>query len=136
MIENLSAFVVDHPILVLIAFIALSCALILEIRKGGSAISVNQLTGMMNKNQAIVIDIRAEKDFKAGHINESINIPADKILSQTAMFNKSEKTPVLVCTTGMQCRTFIEKLEEVGIKSTRLAGGISEWSATKIPLTK
>ena len=136
MIEKLPIFIANHPILVFMALVALACALLLELRKGGSAISVMQLTSMMNKSQVTVVDIRSEKDFKTGHINESINIPSDKILNQTAVLNKAEKTPVLVCATGMQCRAFIEKLEEIGIKATRLAGGINEWSAAKIPLTK
>lgn len=136
MIENIPAFIANHPVLVVIALLALACALILEFRKGGSTVSVAELTRMMNKSQATVVDIRAEKDFKNGHINQSINIPSDKILSQTAMLNKVDKTAVLVCASGMQCRSFIEKLEEIGIQATRLSGGINEWSAAKIPLTK
>ena len=137
MFEKLPIFITNHPTLVILALAALSIALFLEYRKGGRPITTSELTRLMNDNKATVVDIRAEKDYKAGHINTSIHISADQLLLQkTALTGHVAKKPVIVCATGMQSKASVERLQEAGIDACRLAGGINEWTASNIPLTK
>ena len=42
-------------------------------------ISTQDLTLLMNREEGVALDIRKEKEFKAGHILDAINLPSEKI---------------------------------------------------------
>ena len=76
--EQLAEFVTNHWILVTL-FIVVSVALLTNIARSVGGVTPNQAVTMMNKNNAVVIDVRPEKDFKKGHIIGSKNFPASTL---------------------------------------------------------
>ncbi len=46
-------------------------------------------------NGATVIDVRTAKEFQTGHLNNSKNIPLDKLPESLSMLDKNN--PVIVC---------------------------------------
>lgn len=73
--ERLFEFVVNHYILVSI-FVALLLALFfVENRRGGKKVSAQQAVNLINRDEAVVVDIRDRKEFNEGRITGSIHIP-------------------------------------------------------------
>lgn len=78
MLANLIEFTFNHYILSGSFIILLTLLIIIEIRKGGKNLSCSELTAMVNSGQAVLLDIRSQKDFSAGHIIDSLHIPHGK----------------------------------------------------------
>ena len=73
--ERFIEFITHHYILVS-AFLGLLIAYVLvKMQRGGRSVSPQTLTSMVNKQKALVIDLRDPNEFKQGHITGSRNIP-------------------------------------------------------------
>lgn len=120
------------------SFIALLFLLaITEVRRGGRSISSAQLTSLINADQAIVVDIRPSKDFGAGHIIDSLNIPVDKFETRIIELNKhKEKIIIVVDVQGQQSGAICRDLKKQGFNVAKLSGGITNWKADGLPLVK
>ena len=70
----------EQWVLVSILAVLVVAFLVLESRKGGSTISHHQATRLLNSGDAVLVDLRDSKEFKAGHIVDAINIPFSVIL--------------------------------------------------------
>ena len=68
MVANLIEFVSNHYVLVSIFLVLLVLLAITEARKGGKSLSNRELTGLVNRDEGVVLDVRAKKEFDAGHI--------------------------------------------------------------------
>ena len=62
---------------------------------------------------AMIVDVRTEREFKAGHVKGSINIPLDKLSQNISKFKKS-KPIITCCASGMRSATAKEILESTG----------------------
>jgi predicted sulfurtransferase len=61
-------------------FVALLAALwFSEKLRSGKAVSPQAATLMMNKDEAVIIDIREKKEYSEGRITGSIHIPYDSL---------------------------------------------------------
>ena len=109
-----------------------------EGRQGGAKVSPSELVGLVNRNDASVLDLRDLKDFNLGHIAGSKSFPAssfDARLGELAGLKK--KTLVLVCKMGQHSGPLGKKLKAQGFEDIRrLAGGMAEWSACNLPIVK
>lgn len=63
---------------------------------GVRRVTVEELRAGLEKGTAIVIDVRSEEQYKAGHIKGSLWIPSDKIASRTKELPK-DKLIVAYC---------------------------------------
>lgn len=136
MIENLLFFFDTNTPLCLAFIFALGTAVSLELTKGGPKIGVSELVGMINREQALVIDTRQPREYDAGHIEGSVNIQHAKVMENINFIQSKKQTPVLVCENGFSTQSIGEKLRDQGANAMRLAGGIAEWRAANIPLVK
>lgn len=75
MVDHLIAFATNHYLLTGAFVLLLALLIAHEASRGGASLSTAQLTALVNKDQAVVIDLRPSKDFAAGHIVGSLNIP-------------------------------------------------------------
>jgi rhodanese-related sulfurtransferase len=109
-----------------------------ESRRGGSTVTPQQLTALVNKQQAAVVDLRDQAEFRKGHIVDAINIPYAKLGERIEELDKLREKPViLVCKLGQFSSAAGKQLLEKGFKQVyRLSGGISEWRAAQLPLIK
>lgn len=99
----------------------------------------HQATMLINKEDAVVVDIRAEKDFKSGHIIGSKQLKAEDV--RTANFGKLEKFKdrpiIVVCNMGNTAVTTANKMAKQGFSNVSvLTGGISAWQGASLPLSK
>ena len=137
MVAHLIQFATDHFILVAIFFILLILLLVNEIRRGGQSLSNGQLTALVNADKGVVIDIRAPKDYAAGHIVGAVNIPQDKVASRMGELDKhKDKTLIIVDAMGQHSGTVCRDLLKAGYTAAKLSGGVSSWKADNLPLVK
>jgi rhodanese-related sulfurtransferase len=107
------------------------------VSRGGRSLSTAELTALVNKDQAVVVDIRPAKDFAAGHIVGALNIPQDKLIARIAELEKHKaKTIILVDAQGQHSGGHAREMMKSGFTAAKLSGGISSWRADNLPLVK
>lgn len=121
---------------------ALAVAVILlvihESRRGGTSITPQQVSLLMNEQQATVVDLRDPADFRKGHIVGAINIPYAKVDERWDELEKLRDKPlILVCKLGQFSSAIGKRLMAKQFAHIyRLSGGISEWQTSRLPLVK
>ena len=131
-------FAVDHPVLVGLFVVLLILLLITESLRGGKGVTCEELTYLVNSENAVVVDLRDASAFKLGHITRAKNIPQAKLKDRISELNKYKDSPViLVCTHGQQAGAAGQDLTKAGFSNVlRLKGGIQGWSGENLPLVK
>ncbi|MFP3013474.1 MAG: rhodanese-like domain-containing protein [Arsenophonus sp.] len=140
MIHEIMQFVSQHPILSL-AWITLFIAVINSIFKSLlskiKSITHTQAIQLINKEEAITIDLRSHDDFCKGHIIDSINLPLSKIKGNNIIkFEKNKQKPIIIVSeNGMKAFKPAEQLLQYGFKRVFiLKEGINGWSSKNLPL--
>lgn len=102
-------------------------------------VSPQELTLLVNKNDGLVIDIRADKDFKSGHILDSMHFPTEKTNNNdfTSLEKNKDKPIIIVCAAGITASKVANQLLKAGFNQVHLLkGGMNAWSAAGLPTTK
>ena len=109
-----------------------------EGRQGGVKVSPSELVGLVNRNDASVLDLRELKDYNLGHIAGSKSFPTSSFEARLGeLAGLKKKTLVLVCKMGQHSGPMGKKLKAQGFEDIRrLAGGMAEWRACNLPLVK
>ena len=107
-----------------------------EMNKGGTKIEPNELTRLVNKENAILIDLRKKEDYENGHIMTALNYPHQEFDNQMHELDKFKERPIiLVCDMGRNSANIGEKLKKAEFKRTfRLNGGMMTWMQEKLPV--
>ncbi|HCR98178.1 MULTISPECIES: rhodanese-like domain-containing protein [Halomonas] len=139
MIDQLFEFVQNHPLLVGAFLLVLVAWLIYETRSASTnAVTSTQATQLINREDAVVLDIRESKDFKAGHIAGARNIPHNKLDNRMNELDKVKNQPIIVvCKHGQSAGAVQAKLAKAGFERvTKLKGGMAQWQADSLPVVK
>lgn len=140
-VQELLAFAERHPLLSLL-LVALTVAIvaneIARLFRGYKALKPAELVRLINREDALVIDLSASADFQKGHIAGSRNItpsqfdPAGKLLA-----GKQAQPVVLVCRSGVTAAGAARRLVKAGFTQVyALDGGIAGWQQAELPLVK
>ena len=137
MLAKLIEFATNHYVLSGSFVVLLALLLAHELRRSGRAISTRELTTMVNGGQAVVLDVRATKDFSGGHIVDALNIPYEKLASRIAELEKhKDKAIIVVDSMGQHAGTVYRDLQKAGFNALKLSGGIGTWRGDNLPLVK
>ena len=137
MLGNLIEFVSNHYVLSSLFVALLILLFITETRKGGKSLSNRELTALVNSGEGVVLDVRAKKEFDAGHIVDALNIPYEKLVSRTGELEKHKaKTIIVVDAMGQHAGTACRELQKAGFTAAKLSGGISSWRGDNLPVVK
>ncbi len=136
--SQLFEFVGNHPILVGIFAVLLTLFIRNETQRGGRGVSPQELVNLVNKEGAVVLDVRDSKEFAAGHIVDAVNVPHTSLESRLAELEKYKEKPVtIVCKMGQHAGTAGAMLRKAGFGSvSRLSGGMTEWRNQNLPVVK
>ena len=136
--DRLFEFVVNHYILVSLFVAFLVAILILESRRGGAKISAQGAVNLINKDEAVVVDIRDRKEFGEGRITGSINIPLNSLKSRGGELSKFKDKQIIVADKmGQHSAMAVKQLNAEGFSNVvRLNGGVADWKASNLPLVK
>jgi rhodanese-related sulfurtransferase len=109
----------------------------MEIKRGGQSISAHQLTQLVNRENALVLDVRENAEFKEGHIIDAVHIPFAKLKERLSELDKYKDKPLIVVDKmGQHSGAAGKQLREAGFNVSRLDGGMTEWRASKLPVVK
>ena len=109
-----------------------------EGNKAGPALTTQQLTRMVNKEDAVVVDLRTPADYKSGHIVDAENISHEKIMRDIDHVSQYKDRPIIfVDKMGQHSSMVARKLRGEGQEQVfRLAGGMMEWTGSQLPVVK
>lgn len=98
-------------------------------------ISHDQLLERMAAGEVVLIDVRPEPEYRAGHIPGALSIPVEQLASQLAGLPEGKE--VVAYCRGPYCMLAVEAVEVLrgrGIAAVRLEGGFPEWKAAGRPV--
>ena len=138
--QQLIEFAGNHTLLVLALFAILVMLAGSEIQQRLSkvkAVSPAEATRLLNHENAIMIDMRSDKDYRDGHIVNAVQM-SDGKGDIPATLNKHRERPVIVyCQRGQQSTAVCNRLSKQGFESVyNLQGGVLAWKKAELPLTK
>jgi len=140
-LEQLPQFIGNHPILSL-AFIGITVALIANevarLTRGYKGVSPAELTRLINRQDALVVDVSPINDFEKGHIVGSKHVALSQFDPENKVLAKVKDLPVaVVCRTGIQSDGAAKRLVKAGFKQVyALDGGVAAWQQADLPLAK
>ena len=106
-------------------------------RRSGQSVSAAQATQMINKENAVVLDIREKKEFTTGHLANALNIPYSTLASNLNELEAYKAQPIiLVCKTGQTVGIAGKMLREKGFNVVRLSGGMMDWNNQNLPVVR
>lgn len=135
---NLLKFATDNILLIGVALVSGAMLVWPAVRRGagGASISPQDATLMINRQDALVVDVRSSEDFGKGHILNARNVPLSQIESRTAELHKHKAKPVIVCEDGARSSA-AGALRKVGFEKVyTLAGGLAAWQQAGLPVEK
>jgi rhodanese-related sulfurtransferase len=103
-----------------------------------SVLSPVQATLLINREDAVVIDVRDTGEFAAGHIPNARHIPLGDLARRSAELEKLKSRPlILCCQSGARSASALATLKKAGFeKLYNLQGGIAEWEKAGQPVTR
>lgn len=140
-LARLPEFIGAHPILSM-GFVGLTAAVLFNevsrLRRGYKGISPNQLTQLINRENALVVDISPSGDFEKGHILGAKHVAMSQFDPENKILAKVRELPVVVvCRTGMTASTAAARLVKAGFKQVYLLeGGVEAWRSADLPLVR
>ena len=94
-----------------------------------------ELLHKLDEGSCIVIDVRPEEEYNAGHLAGSENVPLKSLFSQLRYLDK-QKEIVAYCR-GPYCLmslNVVKTLREHGFHARRFADGFPEWKLAGLPV--
>lgn len=137
-LQHLIEFIGNHYWLTTAFVVVLALLLFTEGRKSGKALTSQEATTLLNRENALLVDVRPKKDYANGHIVDSINIPSDSFAKRMVELDKHKDKPIiLACANGQHAGAVTKQLKAAGYKHVnRLAHGIGGWRSDNLPLVK
>ncbi len=139
--ERLLEFIGNHLFLVSL-FISLLMLLIWNLY-GGALSGVKQiipaeLTRLINRESAVVVDVRPAAEFGGSHILNAVNLPDAEIENRKKELDKYKKQAlVFYCGSGSISARVARTLSTQGFEQVYcLKGGLPSWQNANLPLTR
>lgn len=136
--QEISVFISNHPLLSAATFIVLIFVTIVEFvraRRNTLGISPAQLTQMMNRENAVVIDVRQNEIWRKSHIIDALCMDGKEITENPKKLEKFKARPiVIVANTGAESQKISSFLLKQGYNAFSLNGGMRAWSEAQMPL--
>lgn len=133
-------FLMDNLMLVAVAAVSGGMLLWPVLRRGtgGASVSTPEAVQLINRQDALVLDVRNVDEFQKGHIINSRNIPLSQLESRLADIERHRDKPVIVaCESGMRSANAAASLRKQGFTQVfNLSGGISAWQQAGLPVEK
>lgn len=139
--EKLGTFILDHWILSF-ALIFLAILLLSDILKskflGFKDVDPNGAIRQINQADAVMLDVREDKEYAEGHITEALHIPLGVLDKRLDELESYKSRPIIVyCRSGERATRAGALLRKQGFQTVfKLAGGILAWKNANLPTSK
>mgnify|MGYP000620952241 CR=1 FL=1 len=139
--EQFAEFVVDQWLLfifLVIIIVLITRTWVQPMLSGVKELPIQDAIRFMNQNDAVVLDVRIEKEYDEGHIKNAIHIPVGTLEARAQELEKYKSAPILIsCQSGNRSRQAYQALNKHGFTQLScLAGGINAWINANLPITK
>lgn len=101
-------------------------------------ITTTEAVVLMNRSKPLILDVRDEAEFVAGHIQGAKHIPVADLAARLKEIEKFKEKPVMVnCQRGMRSAKASGILKANGFTQVHnLTGGLDAWIEAKMPVAK
>ncbi|OIQ78109.1 inner membrane protein YgaP [mine drainage metagenome] len=105
---------------------------------GVAALSPAEAVLLINRENAVVLDVRNAEEFASGHITDARNIPLAELESRLGELTKFKDKPMLVnCQGGVRSSNACTVLKKGGFtRIYNLDGGVNAWAQAKLPVIR
>jgi rhodanese-related sulfurtransferase len=122
------------------AIVLASVLVVFELRARAeeqASISPQDLVRLVNQG-ALVIDLRPQDQFRAGHVSGARQMNGEQILKAgDSLKRHKEKTVIVYDDTGSLGHSAVRQLIAQGFtKAFNLRGGLAAWRSENLPLTR
>ena len=136
--NQLNEFITNHLLLfmALLAILAMLVGGELRHRLGKvKQVMPGEATRLLNHEDAIMVDMRTDKDYRDGHIVNAVHAPADNAATKLQKYR--DQSLIIYCRNGQQSVKLGEDLVKQGFGSVyNLKGGLAAWQQADLPLSK
>lgn len=134
-------FFLDHVLLIGLAIgsgLMLVWPWLMGLFSDSQWVSENEAVLLMNRKNAVCLDVRELEAFKSGHIVGAQHMALHSLQSQLSLLTKfKEQTLIVTCQTGTRAQQAAGLLKQSGFQQVYLlSGGMDAWVKAKLPVEK
>jgi rhodanese-related sulfurtransferase len=134
-------FLQQNILLVTVAVVSgslLVWPLLMGLINGTSEIGVTDAVNLINRKDALLIDVRDPAEFAAGHIPHARNVPAADIATRLKEFDRYKTKPIIVhCRNGQRSGAATNAFRKAGFaEAVKLRDGLTAWEQANLPIQK
>ena len=109
-----------------------------EVARGGHSVTPQELVNLVNRDRAVVLDVRDANEYSQGHIVDAVNVPHTSLATRLSELEKYKSRPVVVaCKMGQHAGAAGTVLRKAGFENvSRLKGGVTEWLNQNLPTVR
>ena len=139
--EELLAFA-NRNLYLSLGLVAITVALvyteIARLLRGYKSLRPAELTALINRENALVVDLSPSGDFEKGHIAGSRSLAVSQFDPESKLLTKAKSLPVVVtCRNGQASAAAAKRLKKAGFEQVYwLDGGVQGWQQADLPLVK
>jgi len=140
-LHRLPEFLGSHFYLTLGFIGVLTALLVTEVQRftrGYKALTPAGLTQLVNRENALLIDVSSLQDFEKGHIPGARHVAMSQFDAENKELAKARELPVAIyCRNGQTSGQAAQRLVKAGFGRVYwLEGGLGAWSEAQLPLAK
>jgi rhodanese-related sulfurtransferase len=95
---------------------------------GGATIDSKRAHELVEKQRAVLLDVRTPDEFAGGHLDGATNIPVQELEARLAQVPaKKDQDIVVYCRSGVRSAKAKAMLEKAGFTKVHDLGGIGNW---------
>ncbi|ATE62670.1 rhodanese-like domain-containing protein [Thauera sinica] len=105
---------------------------------GQGVLSPVEATLLINREDAIVVDVRDQGEYAQGHVPNARHVPLAELARRTGELEKFKSRPlILYCASGARSASAVAQLKKAGFeKLYNLRGGLIEWEKAGQPVSR
>lgn len=112
--------------------------LLLRPFRAGQEVGAFDAVQLINRKDAVVIDVRDVGEYEAGHIAGARHVPERQLAERLKELEKFRDRPmIVVCRSGTRSGVAVQVLRRNGFnEAVNLRGGIGAWEQAGMPLKR
>jgi rhodanese-related sulfurtransferase len=140
-LHRLPEFIGNHTLLAMM-FVAILVALVAgevsRLFRGYKELTPAGLTLLINRENALLVDLSSNQDYERGHIVGAKHVPLSQFDPENKDLAKVKDLPVAVyCKNGTTSAQAAKRLLKAGFKQVFwLGGGLAAWQQADLPTAK
>jgi rhodanese-related sulfurtransferase len=129
----------NNLLLIAVAFVSGAMLIWPLVRRStcGPHVDPARATQLINREDALVIDVRDPGEYGAGHILGARNLPVARLDEKADLGKRKDRPLIVYCDSGARASKAAAALRQQGYTQVvNLAGGLGAWQAAGLPVEK